>query len=342
MTLTIKPVILCGGSGKRLWPLSTPAHPKQFLALLGSDSMLEVTLDRVRRSTSDRLSFARPMVIGSERHADLISKMAKDTDILLEPVARNSAAPVAVAALSAAPDDLVLILPADQDIADVDAFHNAIVAGAEAASSGAVVTFGIIAATPATGYGYIEVAEKFGDVVDVVRFVEKPDLETAESYIASGRFFWNAGIFLFRAGDMLAAFEKHAPDILRTVRVAMPQNQGNGVAVLEQAAFRDCRSESVDYAIMEHQQKLKVVPVEMGWSDVGDYQALWKLSSKDENGNVAIGDVRIVNCRNCYVRADGKALSVSGQENTVIVSTTDEILVCDMSAVQTVKSLARK
>ena len=338
---SIKPVILCGGSGTRLWPLSTPAHPKQFLKLLGSDSMLEVTLERVRRSTSDRLSFARPMVIGSERHADLISGMAKDTDIILEPVGKNSAAPVAAAALSADADDLVLILPADHDIAELGAFHRAILSGVKAAKAGSVVTFGIIAETPATGYGYIEAASKSGEVIDVVRFVEKPDLETAKSYIASGNFFWNAGIFLFRAGDMIEAFKAHAPDILEAVSAAMPKSKQGTAASFDIAAFEACRSQSIDYAIIERHDDLKVVPVDMGWSDIGDFQVLWERSEKDENGNVLIGNVRAIDCRNCYIRATDTSISVAGREDTVIVAAGGEMLVCDMHTVQSVNELAK-
>jgi len=346
MTLTIKPVVLCGGSGTRLWPLSTPDHPKQFLKLLGNTSMLEVTLDRVKASSEADLDFCRPLVIGAARHANLIHDLAPDADVLLEPAGKNSAPPVAAAALAADRDEVLLVLPADHDIADVPAFHQALIHGARTAREGAIVTFGIIASSPATGYGYIEAASKSGAVIDVVRFVEKPDLETAKTYIASGNFFWNAGIFLFRAGEMIDAFEAHAPDIMASVRAAMPDGfaQGGGVSHSQFDAdiFDGCRSESVDYAIIEHQETLKVVPVEMGWSDIGDFKALWERSEKDENGNVAIGDVRIVDSRNCYVRAEGKALSVSGQENTVIVSTADEVLVCNMSAVQSVKAVAKK
>ncbi|RIJ23747.1 mannose-1-phosphate guanyltransferase [Henriciella barbarensis] len=341
MTISIKPVVLCGGSGTRLWPLSTPQHPKQFLNLLGASSMLEVTLARVQGTPVDGLSFSRPMVIGAERHGDLMSGLSGTADILLEPVGKNSAAPVAAAALSADADDLVLILPADHDIADLGAFHRAILSGARAAQTGSVVTFGIIAETPATGYGYIEAASKSGDVIDVVRFVEKPDIETAKSYIASGNFFWNAGIFLFRAGDMIEAFKAHAPDILEAVSAAIPKTRQGTAACFEGAAFEACRSQSIDYAIIEHHDDLKVVPVDMGWSDIGDFQALWERSEKDENGNVLIGNVRAIDCKNCYIRATDTSISVAGRENTVIVAAGGETLVCDMHTVQSVKALAR-
>lgn len=341
MTISIKPVVLCGGNGTRLWPLSTPRHPKQFLNLLGASSMLEVTLARVQGNPVDGLSFSQPMVIGAERHGELMGGLASNADILMEPVGKNSAAPVAAAALSADVDDLVLILPADHDIADLGAFHRAILAGAQAAKTGSVVTFGIIAETPATGYGYIEAASKSGDVIDVVRFVEKPDLETAKSYIASGNFFWNAGIFLFRAGDMIDAFEAHAPDILEAVSAAMPTSKQGTAASFDTAAFEACRSQSIDYAIIEHHDDLKVVPVDMGWSDIGDFQALWERSEKDENGNVLIGNVRAIDCKNCYIRATDTSISVAGRENTVIVAAGGEMLVCDMHTVQSVKELAR-
>jgi mannose-1-phosphate guanylyltransferase/mannose-6-phosphate isomerase len=341
MTISIKPVVLCGGNGTRLWPLSTPRHPKQFLNLLGASSMLEVTLARVQGNPVDGLSFSQPMVIGAERHGQLMGGLAGNADILMEPVGKNSAAPVAAAALSADADDLVLILPADHDIADLGAFHRAILAGAKAAKAGSVVTFGIIAETPATGYGYIEAASKSGEVIDVVRFVEKPDLETAKSYIASGNFFWNAGIFLFRAGDMIEAFKAHAPDILDAVSAAMPKSKQGTAASFDTAAFEACRSQSIDYAIIEHHDDLKVVPVDMGWSDIGDFQALWERSEKDENGNVLIGNVRAIDCKNCYIRAADTSISVAGRENTVIVAAGGEMLVCDMHTVQSVKELAK-
>ena len=345
MVARIKPVILCGGSGTRLWPLSTPAHPKQFLSLIGEDTMLEMTIGRVRQTAYSDLSFSTPLVIGAAHHGDLIGRLSGRADILFEPFGRNSAAPVAAAALASDPDDLLLVLPADHDIADVEAFHEALKAGAEAAWAGSVVTFGIIAATPETGYGYIEAASSDGAVIDVVRFVEKPDLATAETYVASGKFFWNAGIFLFRAGDMLAAFEAHAPDILESVKAALPgcfaSASERRIGTLDKTAFEDCRSESIDYAIIEHHKALKVVPVDMGWSDIGDFKALWERSEKDENGNVIIGDVRAIDCRNCYIRAEGKPVSVAGRENAVIVATEDDVLICDMNAVQSVKALAK-
>ncbi len=345
MSVQIKPVVLCGGSGTRLWPLSKPDHPKQFLSLLGEKTMLGMTLDRVRQSALDSLSFSTPLVIGSQRHGDLIDNLASRAEILLEPMGRNSAAPVAAAALASQQDELLLVLPADHDIADVDAFHQAVSKGAAAASDGSVVTFGIIAATPETGYGYIEAASSDGAVIDVVRFVEKPDRPTAETYVASGKFFWNAGIFLFRAGDMLAAFEAHAPDILDSVKAAMPDSfNGQSDArkgTLGQAAFDTCRSESIDYAIIEHHRALKVVPVDMGWSDIGDFRALWERSPKDENGNVIIGNVTAVDCRNCYIRAENRTISVAGQDNTVMVATADDFMICDMNSVQAVKALAK-
>lgn len=346
MFSAIKPVVLCGGSGTRLWPLSTPDHPKQFLDLLGGDSMLEMTLKRVRETSDNGLQFKRPLIVGAARHGALMEQYAEAADILLEPVGRNSAPPVAAAALVSDPDDLLLVLPADHDIADLPAFHQAISTGLDAARAGAVVTFGVVARSPATGYGYIETEENPGDVAPVVRFVEKPDLETAKQYVASGRFFWNAGIFLFRAGAMLEAFKTHAPDILDAVAGALPDAGAlNGKSFqhqLDVEAFSDCRSESLDYAIIENLADLQVVPVEMGWNDVGDFKALWDISKKDESGNVVVGNATLINSRNCYVRASGPAISISGQENAIIISTGTNFLVCSMSSAQSVKQLAGK
>jgi len=336
MSRKIKPVILCGGNGTRLWPLSTPERPKQFLKLLGDKTMLEMTLDRVQRSRLHHdLSFGRPLVIGASRHGEWIKRLAGEADILLEPVGRNSAAPIAAAALASAPEDVLLVLPADHDIRDVDAFHEAIGKGFDALEPGLITTFGIVAGAPETAYGYIEATGDGAGARRVKRFVEKPDLETARAYVSSGNFFWNAGIFMFRAGDMIAAFEAYAPDILEAVRAAMPKLGGSGggshASLLDAEAFSRCRGQSIDYAIMEHHEGMKVVPVEMGWSDIGSFQALWERSAKDADGNVLVGDVKATGCRNSYIRAVDGQISVSGLERALVVKSGDDVFVRTMA-----------
>jgi len=338
MSRKIKPVILCGGNGTRLWPLSTPERPKQFLKLLGDKTMLEMTLDRVQRSRLHDLFFGRPLVIGASRHGEWIKRLSGEADILLEPVGRNSAAPIAAAALASAPEDVLLVLPADHDIRDVDAFHEAIGKGFDALEPGVITTFGIVARTPETGYGYIDAAGRHGGVRQVQRFVEKPDLETAKAYVEAGNFFWNAGIFMFRAGDMVAAFRASASDILEAVRAALPDGFGPPKApaagLLNADAFSQCRAESVDYAILEHHDGLKVVPVEMGWSDIGSFRALWERSAKDEGGNVLMGDVKATGCRDSYIRAVDGQISVSGLEGAIVVKAGDDVVVRTMDEVQ--------
>ncbi|WP_300375512.1 mannose-1-phosphate guanylyltransferase [Henriciella sp.] len=339
----IRPVILCGGRGTRLWPLSTPERPKQFLPLLGDGTMLETTLARVTgKSGDDALEFSDPLVIGSESHQTVIREGAGDAAVLLEPFGRNSAAPVAAAALCARPDDLLLVLPADHDIGDVPAFHEAIRKGADAALSGSVVTFGIVPDGPATGYGYIKVTARTGAVREAERFVEKPDRETAERYVSSGEYYWNAGIFLFRASDMRAAFREYAPDILDAVASALPADSyiPTGKTVrLEPEAFKTCREESVDYAIMEHYKNLKVVPVSMDWSDIGSFRALWERSRKDSSGNAVTGKAVLNNCRNCYVHVTGQSVSLDNLSDAVVIATPEQIRVSGMEALPPVRPL---
>ena len=265
----VHPVILCGGSGTRLWPLSTPERPKQFLALTSPSSLIEETADRFAKSDTPDLSFASLMVIGSERHANLLAEKLPSASKVLEPFGRNSAPAVAAACLSFKADDLVLILPADHDIRDLAAFHKAIHLGAIAASSGAIVTFGIEPTHAATGYGYIKsAAAPDANVLAVEKFVEKPNASTAQSYLDAGGYFWNAGIFIFKAGIMQQALEKFTPEIVDCVKDALQQVTETD-AVLDASIFIDCPDISIDYAVMERAENVKTVPVDMGWSDVG-------------------------------------------------------------------------
>jgi len=323
----IKPVILCGGAGARLWPISTPQKPKQFLNLSGARSMLEETAARV----GDRTRFSSPFAIGSSRHEKLLREALPDASILLEPMGRNSAPPIAAASLLSRPDDLLLVLPADHHIADVPAFLAAIERGVAKAEAGEIVTFGIEPDHPATGYGYIE-ADGEGEVRPVTRFVEKPDYETARTYLATGRFFWNAGIFLFRATAMLDALKAHAPDILAGVRDALRNGQ------LDRASFCRVRSESIDYAVLEAASNISVVPVSMGWSDLGDFRALHGVASDDAHEQIVIhGHAAVTQARQVYVRSEGVRVAVHGLEDVAVVATPESVLVTRLSGAAQIK-----
>lgn len=315
----ITPVILCGGGGTRLWPLSTPLRPKQFLNLSGDRSMLAETAARV--SGPDR--FKAPLAIGSARHDQLLREALPEGRILLEPIGRNSAPPIAAACLMNEPDDLLLVLPADHHIQDVPAFLSAIETGVTAAQDGQIVTFGIPPDYPATGYGYIE-AEGAGDTRAAIRFVEKPDHAKAVEYLETGRFFWNAGIFLFRSSVMLDALRAHASDILKGVDAALSQGE------LDRTRFRDVRSDSIDYAVLEKAPNITVVPVSMGWSDLGDFRALHEAGSDDESIYVE-GHAEITESANVYVRAEGVKVAVHGLDDVAVVATPENILVTRLS-----------
>lgn len=339
MKHTINPVILCGGSGTRLWPLSTPDRPKQFLALTSSKSMIEETADRFSSSQSETLSFAAPLVVGSKRHTRLLSETLPTARKILEPFGRNSAPAVAAACLAYSPDDLILILPADHDIRDLQSFHKAIEIAADSATSGAIVTFGIHPTHPATGYGYIKAeAGPVGAALSVEQFVEKPGQATAESYLAAGSYFWNAGIFLFKASAMLEALESFSPDVLAGVTAAMPGSIGSTVH-LDEAAFASTPSISIDYAVMEHAPNVKTVPVSMGWSDVGGYRALHELLTAADTENYTSGPVFVNNSEGLYVRSEGPAVSVNGVSNLVIVATPDEVMITPIAEDGAAKTL---
>lgn len=339
--VNVTAVILCGGSGTRLWPLSTPEKPKQFLKLDGETSMLAHTAARLKVDDDAGLAFDTAIVVGSTRHGDLIGGELPDARLILEPFGRNSAAAVAAACLAAPSGALLLVLPADHSILRPDLFRKAIRQGVDAALDGHIVTFGIRPSYPATGYGYIDVEQGTAPVLNARAFVEKPPLETAQAYVDAGHYLWNGGIFLFSADTMLQAFEAHAPDVLSAVRRSLPDAvQSRPVTSIEPAAFEACPDISLDYAIMEKFPHVMAVPVDMGWSDVGDYKALWELAAKDADGNAILGPVTANGCRNCYIRSEAGPVSVSGLDSKIVVVTRDHHMVCDMDAAQTVKTLA--
>lgn len=336
----IVPVILSGGAGTRLWPLSRPEKPKQLLRLTAPQTMLQLTAARV----ADRSRFAAPLVVASARHeGDIAAQLgeagAGDAVLILEPCGRNTAAAVALAALASGPDDLLLAMPSDHVIANAGAFQAAIDAGRGPAEAGWLITFGITPDRAETGFGYIERGEPLSAEVDAApRFVEKPDRSAAEAYLSTGRFVWNSGIFLFRAEAYLDALGIHAPAILDAARAAMAGGVRDGRRVLPaKSAFETSPSLSIDVAVMEKASRVAVVPVSMGWSDVGSWDALYDISDKDADGNAIRGDVIAVDCRDLLMRADDIQVTAIDVANLIIVATPEHVLIVPRGSSQRVR-----
>jgi len=335
------PVILSGGAGSRLWPLSREAYPKQFLPLVGEETMLQETWRRV-----EGLVDSGPLLVGNVDHRFMLAEQLREIGatpraILLEPFGRNTAPAIAVAALelTAAGDDaLMLVLPSDHAIADVPAFHAAVRAAVPAAAGGRLVTFGVVPARAETGYGYIKAAAGEG-VRAVERFVEKPDQATAERYLASGDHLWNSGMFLFRASRYLELLGALAPAMLAACGRALRGAARDADFVrLDAQAFADCPSDSIDYAVMEKTDAAAVIPLDAGWNDVGSWAALWEVSPQDDAGNAHHGDVLAIDCRNTYAYGE-RLIALVGLENVVVVETADAILVGHRDRMQQVKDV---
>lgn len=340
----LTPVLLSGGVGSRLWPVSRETHPKQFLPLAGDITMLQETLQRTAG-----LNAAAPLVVCNEEHRFMVAEQLRQlklsaSALILEPQGRNTAPAVALAALQAVaqdPDATLLVLPADHLIKDVDAFVRAVEKAQPLAESGRLMTFGVVPTAPETGYGYIKCGATVGDdLFDLERFVEKPDAETAQGYLASGGYLWNSGMFLLRAGTYLEQLGKHAPEILACCERAMADTSADMDFVRPDAqAFEECPSDSIDYAVMEKTDVGGVVSLDCGWSDVGAWSALWEVAEHDENGNVSKGDVLMHDCRDSYFRSESRLVTATGVENLVVVETPDAILVADRTKVQGVKDI---
>lgn len=342
--LDLVPVVMAGGSGTRLWPLSRELFPKQFLALESDRSMLQVTLDRVIGLTS-----LPPLVICNENHRFLVAEQlrkggAVNGSILLEPVGRNTAPAIALAALQAmknGQDPLLLVLAADQVIQNTDAFQATVRTALPLAANGALVTFGIVAHRPETGYGYIKRGEQVAEgAYRVAAFVEKPALAVAESYLAEGGYDWNSGMFLFRSSRYLEELETFRPDILAACRQAMAKAQPDLDFVrVDTEIFKTCPEDSIDYAVMERTMAAVVVPMDAGWSDVGAFASLWEVLPRDDSGNVHRGDVLAHDSQNNLVFAENSLVATVGLQDTVVVQTKDAVLVAPRERVQEVKQI---
>ncbi len=340
------PVILSGGSGTRLWPLSRELHPKQLLPLVGERTMLQQTVDR----TAGLPATEPPIVVCNENHRFMVAEQLRDLGItakaiVLEPVGRNTAPAATIAALVATggatgQDPLLLVLPADHVIRDVPAFQTAITAGRAAAEKGSLVTFGVIPDSIQTGYGYIRREVGTGPVFHVAEFVEKPDAATARSYVDSGEYYWNSGMFMFRASVFLAELGRHAPAILVACRSALAA-AGRDLDFLRLPAreFAACPSDSIDYAVMEKTASAVVVPLAAGWSDVGSWSALADALPRDEDGNVTAGDVLTEDTSGCYLHSTSRLVAAVGLRDHVVVETKDAVLVAPRDRVQDVKQL---
>lgn len=339
----IQPVIMSGGSGSRLWPLSRKKHPKQFLSLVGDNTMLQDTVLRL-----DGLNCNDPMIICNEGHRFIVAEQLDEIgrlggEIILEPQGRNTAPAIALAALSATSqgeDPYLLVLAADHVIQNNQAFHSAVMQAYECAKKGRLVTFGIVPDKPETGYGYIKSGElcEQSHCFEVNDFVEKPDLATASHYLESGDYFWNSGMFLFKASDYLIELERFSPDILKACKDAIRgAKKESDFTRLDNDAFLSSPDDSIDYAIMEQTDLAAMVPLEAGWSDVGSWSSIWEILEKDEFGCSVRGDVKTIDTNNCLIDARDKMVAAIGVDNLVIVETSDAIVVAEQSRVQDIK-----
>jgi mannose-1-phosphate guanylyltransferase/mannose-6-phosphate isomerase len=342
-TSHIVPVILSGGSGTRLWPLSREFYPKQLLALTGEHSLLQDTAQRLEGLAG----VEAPIVVCNEEHRFLVAEQLREAGveaerIVLEPTGRNTAPALTLAALAvqqSGGDPVLLVMPADHVIVDLPAFQAVVQQGAELAQRGRVVTFGIVPDAPATGYGYI----RKGEGVDVAGFVEKPDEQTAVQYIASGEYLWNSGVFMLKASTWLDELGKHRPDILQTATTAFAASRADlDFLRVPAKEFEAVPSESIDYAVMEKTERAAVLPLDAGWSDIGAWSTLWEVSSQDADGNVLSGDTLVHQTGNSMVIAQHRVVATVGVENLIVVETPDAVLVCHKESAQDVKKIVEQ
>ncbi|HIF9479227.1 TPA: mannose-1-phosphate guanylyltransferase/mannose-6-phosphate isomerase [Photobacterium damselae] len=338
------PVIMAGGSGSRLWPLSRTLYPKQFLALTSNATMLQETVKRL-----DGIEHQAPLLICNEEHRFIVAEQLRkggmdNSGIILEPVGRNTAPAIALAALKAVAnneDPLLLVLAADHVIQDTDAFLVSVQYAKAEAEKGKLVTFGIVPTHPETGYGYIARGDAINNNAYYVNaFIEKPVLELAKKYVNSGEYYWNSGMFLFKASRYLAELEKYAPEILVACQAAMDNSSVDlDFTRLDKAMFMACPDDSIDYAVMEKTQDAVVVPMDANWSDVGSWSALWEVNEKDVSGNATRGDVLVENTSNSYIFSQNKLVATVGVDDLIVVETKDAVLVAHKDKVQDVKGI---
>jgi mannose-1-phosphate guanylyltransferase len=340
MQRLVTPVILSGGSGTRLWPLSRTGRPKQLLSLTHSETMLQLTAQRMPVDAG----FATPLVVANAAHSEMIEGQLadigiKDASIILEPVGRNTAPAIAAAALMLPRDAIMLVMPSDHVIRDVEAFRAAVSAALPLTEDGWLVTFGITPDAPETGYGYIKRGSALADgVFQVERFIEKPDAATAQAYLDEGGYSWNGGIFLFGAGAYLDALGRYAPDMLEAVTKSIEGGRKDGNFFYPDTHdFAASPSQAVDYAVMEKADKVAVVPVEMGWSDVGSWDALHAISIGDEGGNVHHGEVVAIDTTHCMIRSEGPVVAAVGVSDLIVIATADAVLILPRGSSQEVK-----
>lgn len=338
----MKAVIMAGGSGTRLWPLSRTGHPKQFLSLHGRKSMLQQTVERLKG-----LPIKSSVTICNDEHRFFVAEQLRAIDklgsIILEPVGRNTAPAIALAALTSDDDPLLLVLAADHVITDIESFTDSVKKAMPLAEKGKLVTFGIVPSEPHTGFGYIEAGDKSGSGFLVDSFKEKPDQVTAESYLEQGGFYWNSGMFLFKASRYLEELKAYRSDIFSACSKAVIDVTSDLDFIrVDSEAFAACPDDSIDYAVMENTSDAIVVPMDAGWNDIGSWSSLWDVSEKDTNGNAVLGDVILHDAKNSYIRTDNKLVAAVGVNNLVVVSTKDALLVAHKDRVQDAKRIVEK
>jgi mannose-1-phosphate guanylyltransferase/mannose-6-phosphate isomerase len=352
----VTPVILCGGSGTRLWPLSRTGFPKQFLCLTGHDSLFQQAAKRLTQLEGPKIKVSSPMLVTGEEHRFLAAEQLREAGItlghaLLEPEGRNTAPALTLAALAAfevGQDPVLVVTPSDQTVSDNFAFVHAMQEAIQEAALGSIVILGVTPNRPEIGYGYIQIEESLGrTILPVKRFVEKPDEKTAQSYLEAGGYYWNAGIFVLKASIWLKSLERFRPDIFQTARSAWNKRLEDGQFIRPDAeAFKAVPSESIDYAVMEQATDsdltIKMVPLDAGWSDLGSWDAVLSVLPKDKNGNAHVGDVLLTDSRNTLVHATSRLVSLVGVNDLIVIETPDAIMVTDRIRSQDVKNIVKK
>jgi len=338
----IIPVILCGGSGTRLWPISRKLYPKQFISLVNDNTLFQDTILRLPKE------LANPIIICNEDYrflaAEQLRQINKDlNDIILEPIGKNTAPAIALAALATGNDSLILVLPADHVIKDEEYFNKLVLEAIPLAESGKLVTFGVVPTEAHTGYGYIKGGKKIDAGLVVDQFIEKPSTKNAKQYFESGEYYWNSGIFLFNSSRYLEELNKFRPDIYEACKNSMRGTKTDfNFLRVDEESFKECPNESVDYAVMENTEDAVVIPMDTGWSDVGSWSSLWDITDKDVNGNAIHGDVITHNLTNSFIRSDDKMVAAIGLDNIVVAATKDVVMIANKDSDQDVRIIAKQ